>query len=440
MSLFATLKDLKIERKKLHDQNSQILIKAAKEKRSMTKEENAEFDARDADIAERCDKEIERLQKQLEREQFLSEVRNDSRTAGREDLDPRAQTRAESAEAQKAVSLAYRAWMREGNAGLSQEQRQVLSGRTVADLPQEVRAQSAISGPGGAYTIPTGFANKIDVALKAFGGMIDEADTIPTEMGNDFPYPSINDTSNTGEVSQENQGVGGSDTNATAEQDPAYGVTTLRAYTIDSTIVRVPITLIQDSAFDVENMFANDLLKTRLGRRINNKLTLGTGANEPTGIVTAAPSGVTTASNSAFTYNELISLFHSVDPLYRPGAKWMFNDSTLLAIKKLADSSGRPLFIAGGVSEGIQNKEPDTINGAPYTINQDMPSIGSATTPIIFGQLKKYKYRKVRDYQMVRFGERFMDKLQIGFLLWLRIDGNLVDAGTHPVKLMTMHV
>jgi HK97 family phage major capsid protein len=65
-----------------------------------------------------------------------------------------------------------------------------------------------------------------------------------------------------------------------------------------------------------------------------------------------------------------------------------------------------------------------------------MPTINAANKTILFGAMKKYKLRKVREVQLVRFGERFMTQLAIGFLAFLRVDGNLVDAGTHPIRVL----
>jgi len=40
---------------------------------------------------------------------------------------------------------------------------------------------------------------------------------------------------------------------------------------------------------------------------------------------------------------------------------------------------------------------------------------------------------------MIQMRERYADSLQIGIMAFTRADGNLVDAGTHPVKKLTMH-
>jgi HK97 family phage major capsid protein len=73
---------------------------------------------------------------------------------------------------------------------------------------------------------------------------------------------------------------------------------------------------------------------------------------------------------------------------------------------------------------------------APYWVNQDMPSLAIGNKAIAYGDWSKYKIRRVKSIMMVTAKERFIDKLQVGMIAWLRFDGNLIDAGTHPIKYL----
>src|SRR6185437_4573791 len=270
-----------------------------------------------------------------------------------------------------------------------------------------------------------------------------------TNMGNLLPWPNVDDTGNTGEITAENATVTGG--SGSGDVDPTFSVVNLNAYMYDSAVVLVPIQLLQDSAFNVEQYLVGDtnlenprgqkgLLAIRIGRKLNTDCTLGTGSSQPKGIVPAAALGYAGASPTTISYNELVELEHSVDPAYRgsdaygvPLAKFMFNDSTLKALKKLADSNNRPLWIAGGVSEGVQGRRPDMFNGYNYVINQDMASLGSSAKSILFGDFKKYIIRRVRGLEVFTFRERYMSALQIGFMGYQRYDGQLLTAG-NPVK------
>jgi HK97 family phage major capsid protein len=153
------------------------------------------------------------------------------------------------------------------------------------------------------------------------------------------------------------------------------------------------------------------------------------------GVLTAATLGYTNSSTSTIAYADLIELEHSVDPEYRKNASFMCNDSTLKAFRKLVDSGGRPLFIANGRGTAGETVG-GTLDGWPVTINPAMPNIGAGAKPLLFGDFSKYKIRRVRDVMLMRLTERYSDSQQVGFNAVLRADGNLMDAGTHPIKFL----
>jgi HK97 family phage major capsid protein len=116
----------------------------------------------------------------------------------------------------------------------------------------------------------------------------------------------------------------------------------------------------------------------------------------------------------------------------------MFADSTLKAIKLLVDGNGRPLW-QPGVSAGIGNKAPDTILGYEYVINQDMPVLpasGTANNFMLFGDFSKYVIRSVKQLSVLRLDERYADYGQVAFIGFARYDGNVIDAGTHPIQAL----
>jgi HK97 family phage major capsid protein len=218
-------------------------------------------------------------------------------------------------------------------------------------------------------------------------------------------------------------------------------------------MVKVSIELLQDSAFDLESYLVKKFA-TRLGRATNAYFTTGLGSTQqqPNGIITAATVGVGGNSGTAVIgndnladpdptsqvgYIDLVNLEHSVDPLYRKGAKFMFNDQTLRYIKTLKDLFGHPLWMAG-----LAVGKPDTLLGYGYSINNDMAQLGPIGSPGVgsisaaFGPLDKYLIRRVKDMSVMRLVERFADYGQVAFLAFARYDGNLLDAGTHPVKYL----
>lgn len=287
----------------------------------------------------------------------------------------------------------------------------------------EKRTMSAVDASAGASTIAPEFVSSFERAMLAYGGVRSVADVIRTNTGAEMTWPTTNDTTNEGHLITENTAV--------ANTDVTTGAITWSAYKFTSDVIKVPVELLEDSAFDLVSVIG-EMCGERIARGTNRKYTVGSAAGQPNGVVPAASTGVTTASSTAIAADEIFALVHSLDPAYRNGASFMFHDNILLAIRKMKDGEGRYIWQAG-----LQDFEPDRLLGYGYTINQHMAStIATTTKTMLFGQLNKYKIRDVRALRMRRLVERYADADQEGFVAFFRTDGNLLNAGTNPVKLM----
>lgn len=302
---------------------------------------------------------------------------------------------------------------------LSPEQRDVLRSG-VAQLPAELRAQSAGTNAAGGYTVPTELANFIIKSMKAWGPMYDGdiVTDLTTTGGNPFKIPTVDDTANEAAARAEGDAMVDD-----GSGDVVFGQKSLDAYVFATPFIRFSFELAQDSAFGVETLLG-DLLGERLGRIANRRNTTGTGANQPNGVVTASSLGKTAAATAAITFDEVLDLEHSVDPAYRvsPKAAYMFNDNTLLVMRKLKDSEGRYIWQAGNVQQGV----PATLNGRRYHINQHIESLAAAKKVMLFGDFGKYFVRKVGSPVIGVLRERFWPDLGIAGLI--RFDGELGDT------------
>lgn len=316
-----------------------------------------------------------------------------------------------------------------GFRGISAEDRQLMA--EYRDMG--TGGGNALQSTGGGYFVPVGFVDEVEQALKYYGPMLDVSTIMETATGQPLPYPTSNDTTIVGELIGEGSQV--------STQDVTLGNIVFGAYKYSTKMVKVSIELLQDSAFDIES-FLKEQFAIRLGRKLNTDFTVGTGSSQPNGIITAATAGPTAAGAStndggsetggtSIGSDDLIELEHSVDRLYRKGAIYMMHDSTLKTIKKLKDKYGRPLWLPGLAANG-----PDTINGYAFAVNNDMASIAVNAKTVVFGDVKKYHVRRVNELSVLRLVERFADYGQVAFIGFARYDGQLVDAGTHPVKYL----
>jgi HK97 family phage major capsid protein len=359
----------------------------------------------------------DKIGKEIEREERLAKAEAQAIESRRPVSKEEARAEIADKQSKPEYREVFTKQLRYGVNALDQEERQVLmDGRT------EVRAQSTGTDSAGGYTVPEGFSSEIDKAMAAWGPMWDGTITreLITSSGNPLPWPTVDDTAKRGRLKAENASVDddGSD-------DVVFAEKLLNAYIYDTGMVRIPIELLQDSAFNVEALMA-ELFGERLGRTANEALTTGTGTNQPNGIVTASSLGKTAAGAAAITSDELIDLFHSVDPAYRqsPNCRWQFNDSTLAAIRKLKDGQGNYLWQMGDVRMG----EPDMFLGKAYSVNQAMADIATGNKSIIFGDMSKYVVRKVRNFEVMTLRERYAENFQIGMVGFKRFDGELLNT------------
>ncbi len=278
----------------------------------------------------------------------------------------------------------------------------------------------------GGYTVQSEVAQTLIDALKLFGGMRKVCTVIATEMGNPLSFPTTDGTTEVGEIIAEN-------TTATA-LDPVFGTVAVNPYKFSSKVVAVPFELLQDSQIDVE-AFINKRLIQRLGRITNQMFTTGTGTAQPTGVTINATSGKVglTGQTLSIIYDDIVDLIHSIDPAYRVpdqpdqhDVAFMMADSSLKILRKLKDTSNRPVYLPG--YDGLTAAMGDSLMGYPIVINQDVAPMAANAKSVLFGDFSKYIIRDVMEATMFRFNDSAYAKLgQVGFLMWMRSGGNLTD-------------
>lgn len=311
----------------------------------------------------------------------------------------------------------------------------VRSGGKATDGLQISNDQSEGVGSQGGYLVPPLFRQKLIERLKAFGGIGAVASRYTTGNGNPVEWPTIDDTANVGEIVQEGNTF-------SSQADLAFGTNGLGAYSYVAgggagNPLRLSLELIQDSAFDLEGLLTR-LLATRINRIQAVHFAVGTGVAQPLGLVTGKTL-VQSAANTGLTYEDLVTYVHSVDPAYRANARWVMNDLTFAAIKKIKNpTSGDYVYIGGGTNN-IQtpSQEPGMLLDFPVTIDQALPAYvnASPTTPaIVFGDIEQgYVIRDVKDVQLLVNPYTRMANRQVEFTAWARADATQQDSNAYVV-------
>jgi len=323
--------------------------------------------------------------------------------------------------AHKGDNKALRAFLTGGVRAMTPEDITVQQQRQTPDI--RAAMSTTTSGEGG-YTVATEYYRQLTEAMKLTGGIRAVASTLQTSTGAQMNFPAADATSEVGEIVGQNAAVTAGDT--------TFSNLTMDVYKYSSKKIALPFELIQDSMFDIEG-YIQALLATRIGRITGQHFTTGTGTGQPKGLIVAATVGKTAATGGATTvsYDDLVDLEHSVDPVYRAGLAvgYMMHDSTVKALRKLKDTQGRPIFVPG-YEQGNPGGAPDRLLGRPIYINQDVASMAANAVSIAFGDFSKYLIREVMDLTLFRMADSgFLLNGQIGFVAFNRQGGNLIDVG-----------
>lgn len=372
-------------------------LRAAADGREMTAEEEGRWQRLLNDY-DKADKAVEAEERYMELERRQAEQQFEQQATPTQADDPKQAEEYRSA---------FKDYLLRGGNGISAESRTLFEKR------------AGITGLSAGVIVPAKLADRIEIALKAYGGMFEAGTILSTATGGDLIMPTVNDTSAKAIVVPEY--------NQSTKSAPSFGSETFKAYTYRTPIVPVSLELLQDSSFDLENLLSS-LLADSFGRGINEDLTIGSGTNKPKGIVGWATASEAKPAAAAITLDDIIDLIKGVDSAYARNGKFMFNRNTLWSLVKIKDTTGRYIW-----QEGARDGTPPTLFGKNYILNDDMADIGASNASMLFGDLSKYKIRMVKNFRVIRLNELLAEYLSIGLFGFARADGILLDAGTHPV-------
>lgn len=371
--------------------------------------------AADASALDALLAEVEAIDGEIARETRLNEVAGNAQAEHEAALN--ASIKDGGGKSDEAAAL--RAMLKGGLSALSAEQRQAMAMRQNPDIQA---AMSTTTGSEGGYTVATEFSRQLIEAMKATGSVRSVASNIRTSTGAQMLFPITDATAEEGELLAQNT--------TAAVLETTFGQASLDVYKYSSKSIALPFELLQDSMFDIEAYIQN-LLRLRLGRIQDRHHVLGTGTSQPRGVVTASTVGKagTTGQTTSVIYDDLVDLEHSIDPAYRANCRYMMNDSTLKALRKIKDSQNRPIFVPG-YETGNPGGAPDRLLGREIVINQYMAAMAANAKSILFGDFSKFLIRDVMDVTLFRMTDSaYTLKGQVGFVAFCRSGANMVDNG-----------
>ena len=284
--------------------------------------------------------------------------------------------------------------------------------RVKAPMPSVLNALQEGTDSEGGYLVPDEFERTLVEALEEENVFRTLAHVIRTSSG-DRKIPVVASKGSASWVDEEG---------AYQESDDAFSQVSIGAYKL-GTMIKVSEELLADSVFDLEAYISKEFAR-RIGAREEESFFNGDGKGKPLGILAAtggAEVGVTAASATAITADEVIDLFYSLKAPYRKNAVGLLNDATVKQIRKLKDSTGQylwqPSLVAG---------TPDTILGRPVKTSAFMPTAAAGAKTIAFGDFKYYWIADRQGRTFKKLSELYAANGQVGFMGTQRVDGKLI--------------
>lgn len=351
--------------------------------------------AADAAIFDKMEKEIEDLTKSIDRkrkaEEFEEKIEGRSRYGGSKDT--------------LVNSRAYR-----------EDFKAHLRGRR---LVHNVLSEGV--GQDGGYLVPEEFEKQIVMGVDAANVVRSLANVIFTSGERKIPVVA---THSTAQWTAENGSY--------VESDPEFTQETIDAYKLTD-LVKVSLELVQDAAFDIESYIAAEFARA-FGEAEEEAFCVGTGSGQPTGIFTASGGevGMVSEETDTISADELVDFVYKLKAPYRKNAKFLINDKSLAAIRKLKDGNGVYVW-----QPGLQAGDPDKLLGYEVYTSPFVPEMEAGAYAVAFGDFKNYWISDRAGRTVQRLNELYSTNGQVGFLGTQRVDGKVILS--EGIQLLKMH-
>ncbi|MBQ6171331.1 MAG: phage major capsid protein [Clostridia bacterium] len=272
----------------------------------------------------------------------------------------------------------------------------------------------------GGYLVPEEFERQIVTTLDEANVIRSLAKVITTGSERKIPVAA---THSVAQWTAENA--------AYTESNPTFGQKQIDAYKLTD-LIRVSQELLQDSAFDLESYIAGEFARA-FGIAEEQAFCVGTGSNQPTGIFTAngGTVGVTAAATTAITADELISLVYALKSPYRRNAKFLMNDATVAAIRKLKDLNGAYMW-----QPSVQAGQPDRLLGYEIYTSPYVPTLEAGALAVAFGDFQNYWIADRAGRTVQRLNELYATNGQVGYVATERVDDKVILA--EGIQLLQM--
>ena len=184
-------------------------------------------------------------------------------------------------------------------------------------------------------------------------------------------------------------------------------------------LTKVSRSLINNAQFDIV-AFVVDEMATQIALFIEGELLHGT-TNKVEGL-SGLTNGVTTASASAITADEVVKLHDAIKDQFQQNAIWIMSSATRTALRTLKGNDGHYYL-----NDDVSTPFGVTLLGKPVYVSDNMDDIAAGKVVIYYGDMKGLatKFSEEINIQVLR--ERYADEHADGVIGWFEFDSKVVN-------------
>lgn len=373
--------------------DARILVdKADEEKRSMTSEEERQWDAYMED-EKRFGKEIERETKLLEAERRNAETAVHNAGQSRETQTPDVELRAR----------AFNVLLKDGPQAMSLEEKRSLT--TQSDTQ------------AGFLNAPQEFVQQLIERVRDEVFLEAESTSHTTTNANGLGFPTLE--TYPGKIKMISE-----ITEAPEDTDLAFGKREFKPH-LAKKLIKISDAMLRADGMNAEAIAIN-AVSYIVGITKEYMYLLGTGNQEPLGVFVADAKGIPTSRDfttdmkaTDFTPDALKGVKYSLKGQYMKTAKWLFHRDGVAKVAKLKDGEGRYIFDTANTVGAM-----DMLLNRPMIMSEYVPNTFTASQYVgMFGDFSKYWTVNSLNLRIKRLNELFAATSQVGFIFELEFDG-----------------
>lgn len=251
----------------------------------------------------------------------------------------------------------------------------------------EKKAVNTASDPDGGFLFPTEMSDVIDRVVVDTVAMRNIASVLPIGSSS-YKKPVVTNGATSGWLG-EKQTYTETGTPSISMLEFKVGKLFAYPYATEESL--------EDGALDIANWLDVEVSLSFVEKE-GEAFISSTGINSPRGLLTYDTVAnanhawgkigyVASGASGAFHTDEgdaLIKLVHSLKRSYRTNARWLMNDLTMEAARKIKNANDDYIW-----RQGLEAGVPDSLLGYPVEIDDNMPDIAANSLSIAFGDFKR---------------------------------------------------